>query len=151
MTERADAATSLAQVPIFARLNPDVLEALAEQTTDREFDVGDKIAEQGATNDGLLVVVEGEMEVHRGDRLFKVLGPGDYVGDMSLIDGEPHMVNVVATKAGHGVFLSGGQFRVAVKHHPDVAMEVMRVLVARIRETVGWLEEAEKARVADDS
>lgn len=145
MTDTSQAAESLAQVPIFARLAPEVLTALAEQTEDRTFVEGDVVAERGAPNDGLLVVVEGEMEARRGDRLLKVLGPGDYVGDMSLIDGEPHSVDVTATKDGRGVFLSGGQFRVVIKHQPDAAMSVMEVLVARIRETLTWLDETNQA------
>lgn len=144
LTERADAARYLSQVPIFARLDDDILEALADQSVDRDFKRGDRVAEQGAPNDGLLVIVDGELEVFRGERLFNILGPGDYVGDMSLLDGEPHMVDVIATKDGHGVFLAGHQFQAAVRHHPKVAMEVIKVLVARIRETVGWLEEAEE-------
>lgn len=88
-------------------------------------------------------MIDGEMEVRRGSRLFKVLGPGDYVGDMSLLDGAPHMVDVVATKPGQGLFLAGYQFQVVLKNYPEVSMEIIRVLVARIRETVGWLEEVE--------
>lgn len=144
MTNTSDAAGSLAQVPIFAQLAPEVLEALAEQTEDRTFVRGDLIAERGASNEGLLVVVEGEMEVRRGERLLKVLGPGDYVGDISLIDGGPHSVDVTATTDGRGVFLSGGQFRVAIKHQPEAAMSVMEVLVARLRETLVWLDEADR-------
>lgn len=147
MSERTEAAEYLSRVPMFARLDNEILEALAEQSVRRAFGQGDQVAKQGVANDGLLVIVEGAMEVHRRSRLFKVLGPGDYVGDMSLLDGEPHMVDVVATKAGYGVFLAGHQFQAAVKHHPQVALEVIKVLVARVRETVGWLEEAEdKAR-----
>lgn len=143
MTETPGTADSLRRVPLFARLDPEVLEALAEHTTERAYSVGDKIAEQGAPNDGLLVLTEGEMEVHRGGRLFKVLGPGDYVGDMSLLDGSPHMADVIATKPGRGLHLAGYQFQVVLKNHPEVATEIIKVLVARIRETVDWLEEAE--------
>jgi CRP-like cAMP-binding protein len=149
MSERTEAAEYLSRVPMFARLDDEILEALAEQSVRRSFGSGDQVAQQGVANDGLLVIVEGAMEVHRGSRLFKVLGPGDYVGDMSLLDGEPHMVDVVATKGGHGVFLAGHQFQAAVKHHPQVALEVIKVLVARVRETVGWLEEAEEKAHGD--
>ena len=144
MGGRTKAAEHLSQVPMFARLDDEILEALADQSVERDFSSGDQVAELGAPNDGLLVIVDGELEVYRGSRLFSVLGPGDYVGDMSLLDGEPHMVDVFATKSGHGVFLAGHQFQAAVRHHPDVAMEIIKVLVARIRETVAWLEEAEE-------
>jgi CRP-like cAMP-binding protein len=149
MTGRTQAVEYLSQVPMFSRLDDEILNALAEQSIDRTFSSGDQVAVQGAPNEGLLVIVDGELEVHRGDRLFKVLGPGDYVGDMSLLDGEPHMVDVVATKDGHGVFLAGHQFQAAVRHHPEVALEIIKVLVARVRETVGWLEEAEAAAGRD--
>lgn len=135
-------AAALQQVPLFARLEPEVLDALADHTTERQFHPGETIATEGSPNDGLLLLVEGEMEARRGDRLFKVLGPGDYVGDMSLLDGAPHMVDVVATQPGQGLFLADYQFQVVLKNHPEVAMEIIRVLVARIREAVGWLEES---------
>lgn len=146
LTDVAAVSDALRLVPLFARLEPEVLGALADHTTERRFESGDSIARQGSPNDGLLLVVEGEMEVRRGDRLFRVLGPGDYVGDMSLLDGAPHMVDVVATTPGVGLFLAGYQFQVVVKNHPEVAREIIKVLVARIRETVGWLEEAEAER-----
>ena len=143
MTNMTSVPEALRQVPLFSRLAPEVLEAMAEHTSERKFDSGDVIAAEGAPNDGLLLLVEGELEARRGDRLFKVLGQGDYVGDMSLLDGAPHMVDVVATKPGRGLFLADYQFHVVLKNYPEVAMEIIRVLVARIRETVGWLEEAE--------
>ncbi len=146
MSDASSIAAALRQVPLFARLAPEVLDALADHTIEKQFQSGDTIATEGSPNDGLLLLVEGEMEVRRGDRLFKVLGPGDYVGDMSLLDGAPHMVDVVATRPGQGLFLAGYQFQVVLKNHPEVAMEIIRVLVARIRETVGWLEEAEAGR-----
>lgn len=145
MTDATSVAESLQQVPLFTRLAPEVLDALADHTTERQFESGDVIATEGTPNDGLLLLVEGELEARRGDRLFKILGPGDYVGDMSLLDGAPHMVDVVATKPGQGLFLADYQFHVVLKNYPEVAMEIIRVLVARIRETVGWLEEAEAA------
>lgn len=145
MLDPVETTESLRRVPLFARLEPEVLEALAEHSIERRFETGEVIAKQGSQNDGLFLLVEGELEVHRGDRLFRVLGPGDYVGDMSLLDGAPHMVDVVATTSGVGLFLAGYQFQVVLKNYPDVAVEIIRVLVARIRETVGWLEEAEAA------
>lgn len=142
------ASETLSQVDLFVGCAPEVLEALAEQTVDRDWDAGEKVAELGQPNDGLLVIAEGDLEVRRGARVFKLLGPGDFVGDMSLIDGAPHSVDVIALTPGHGVFLNGGQFRVAIKHYPDAAMAVMQVLVGRIRETMALLEEADSSNGA---
>ena len=137
------AAAQLANVPYFAKLRPEILEALAEHTEEWVFAAGDKLATRGEPNDGLRVMVEGEGEVYRHGRLFKVIGPGDPIGDMSLLDGEPHSVDVTATAPGYGVFLADFQFQVVAKNHPEVAMEIIKVLMERLRETMGWLEEAE--------
>ena len=150
MTDRAEAAADLAQVPIFARLDSDVLEAMADQSVDREFAAGDILAENGAPNDGLLVLIDGEVEVTRHGRPLTVLGPGGFIGDLSLLDGEPHMVDAVAAKSGRGVFLAGHQFRVVVKHYPEVSGAFILVLVSRIREIVQQWEDRELQQRADD-
>lgn len=139
------ATEALSRVDLFTGFSADVLAALADQTSDRAWDAGELVAEQGSPNDGLLVISEGSLEVRRGSRVLKVLESGDWVGDMSLIDGGPHSVDVKALTPGRGVFLDGGQFRVAIKHYPDAAMSIMKVLVARIRETLMWLDEADSA------
>ena len=125
MTDKLTASAALAAVPMFSRLSPEVLDALADQTEGRTFGVDDVVATEGAPNDGLLVLTSGVMEVRRGDRLIKVLGPGDSVGYLSLIDGGPHSVDVIVTEGGKGVFLDGAQFRVVIKNQPDVAISVM--------------------------
>jgi len=144
MTDQHTASAALAAVPIFGRLSPQVLSSLAQQTEERTYAVGDVVATRGEPNDGLLVLVSGAMEVRRGDRVLKELGPGDYVGDISLIDGGPHSVDVNVTEGGMGVFLAGAQFRVVVKHQPEAAIGVMEVLVARLRETLEWLDAADQ-------
>jgi len=144
MTDKLTASAALAAVPMFSRLSPEVLDALADQTEGRTFGVDDVVATEGAPNDGLLVLTSGVMEVRRGDRLIKVLGPGDSVGYLSLIDGGPHSVDVTVTEGGKGVFLAGAQFRVVIKNQPDVAISVMEVLASHLRETLGWLNAADQ-------
>lgn len=145
MTDEIAASAALATVPLFGRLAAEVLDALAGQTEERSFGVGDVVAKQGAPNEGLLVLTDGAMEVRRGDRLIKVLGPGDSVGYLSLIDGGPHSVDVTVTEDGTGVFLAGAQFRVVLKNQPEVAIAMMETLVSHLRETLGWLDAADRS------
>lgn len=145
MTDKLTVSAALAAVPMFSQLSPEVLDALADQTEERTFEVDDVVATAGAPNDGLLVLTSGVMEVVRGDRLIKVLGPGDSVGYLSLIDGGPHSVDVTVTESGNGVFLAGKQFRVVVKNQPEVAITMMEVLASHLRETLDWLDTAEQA------
>jgi CRP-like cAMP-binding protein len=124
---------------------------MAEQSVDRQFAVGDSIAVNGAPNDGLLVIVEGEVEVTRHGRHLSSLASGDFVGDLSLLDGEPHMVDAVANTPVNGVFLAGHQFRVVVKNYPEVSEAFVLVLVARIREIVQQWEDREQQQASGDS
>lgn len=87
---------------MFARLSSEVLDALADQSEDRAFAAGMSWLERAPPNDGLLVLTSGAMEVQRGDKLIKVLGPGDSVGYLSLIDGGPHSVEVTVSEGGRG-------------------------------------------------
>lgn len=145
MTHKIAASVALATVPLFGRLSAEVLDVLADHTENRSFGVGDVVAKQGALNDGLLILADGAMEVRRGDRLIKVLGPGDSVGYLSLIDGGPHSVDVTVTEEGTGVFLDGAQFRVVLKNQPEVAIAMMETLVSHLRETLGWLDAADQS------
>ena len=146
MTAAPETIEYLSRVALFARLEEDSLEALAALSEVRTYDAGELIVERDTPNDGLIVVVEGELEARRGDRVINQLGPGDWIGDMSLIDGQPHSVDVFAITAVEALFLAGEQFRVVVKHDPEVAMCVMEVLVARLRETLDWLDAADEAK-----
>lgn len=146
MTASTETIDYLAKVPLFARLGDDSLEALAALSEIRTYRASERVVERGTPNDGLIVVIEGELEARRGDRKVNQLGPGDWIGDMSLIDGEPHSVDVFALTEIQALFMAGEQFRVVIKHDPEVAMCIMEVLVSRIRETLSWLDEAEQAK-----
>lgn len=69
MSAITSAVEALAQVPLFARVSDEVLTALAKQTEDRTFAGGSVVAEQGDPNDGLLVIVEGELVVRLRETL----------------------------------------------------------------------------------
>ena len=141
-------AALLRNVPYFASLDDELLESIAEQAVVEDFGADDVIIEAGTPGEGLGVLVEGEVQAHRGERKFKDLATGDYMGDMSLLDGAPHAATFSAKTDGRWIIVSPAQFRAAVMHHPAVGQAVIDVLMERLRETLRWLEEADSENAA---
>src|SRR3954449_12623403 len=86
----------LKKVPIFAVLDRKELTKLARDAHDVSFPAGTNLSEQGNLGITFFVVAEGALEVSVQGRPVRTLGPGDYFGEMSLIDKETRSASVVA-------------------------------------------------------
>lgn len=123
---------TLRRVDLFSRLDDELLEVVAVSSRLEPFDVGDRLVAQGAAADGVWVVVEGTLEgLRHGERKVS-LGPGALVGDLSTLSGEPHALEIIATSRGERLVLGIDEFRASVRHRPEVAWEMIRVLIDRI-------------------
>lgn len=127
-----DVKAALKQVDLFAGLNDEQLDAVAASSAVEDFQAGDQLVRQGAEPDGAWIILDGEVKLLRNSEVVAEYGPGRMVGDLSLLSGAPHSVDAVAMTNGARVVLGVGPFRAAVRHHPDVAFELIRVLVDRI-------------------
>ncbi|WP_406047826.1 cyclic nucleotide-binding domain-containing protein [Kribbella sp. NBC_00889] len=124
----------LAKIDLFQGLSQDTLSDLMARGTTLTIPAGQHAVEQGADDAGLQVVLEGsaEVTVHGTDRA--PLGPGDYFGEISLVDGLPRSATVVAGPDGLTTFaLSSLAFAPVVKENSDVAEALLKALTARIR------------------
>jgi len=92
---------------------------------------GDRFIAAGHDNDHLWVVVTGQCEVRVGDQVIATLGPGDGVGEISLLEKKPASKDVVATRPTALLRLARDEFdRIAVKY-PELLAEVYKLLVER--------------------
>lgn len=132
MESKLDVKAALKQVDLFATLNDELLDAVAASSVVKSFEVGEQLVRQGADADGAWVILEGDVTLLRNSEAVAEYGPGKMVGDLSLLSGAPHSVDAIANTSGSRVILGAGPFRAAVRHHPDVAFELIRVLVERI-------------------
>ena len=139
---------TLSGVDLFAKLDDELLDAFAEASSVLTFQAGDRLVEQGDPAGAVWVIVEGEVEARRNSKPVAIFGPGDVGGDLSLLSGQPHSVDGIFTTAGRVVRLGSDEFRAAVRHHPEVAWEIIRVLVGRI---YGLLEAVQQARSQSSS
>lgn len=130
-------------VDLFAKLDEELLDAFAEASRLGTFEAGDMLVRQGDPAGAVWVLVEGEIEGRRDSRPVGIWGPGDVAGDLSLLSGQPHSLDGVAKTAGKAIRRGADEFRAAVRHHPEVAWEIIRVLVGRI---YGLMDAVQRAR-----
>lgn len=124
----------LAGVDLFAGLPDDVLGELVSHGVTLTARPGDMLVEQGSTQTGLQLVLEGSADVSVSGASRKALRPGDYFGEISLIDGAPRSATVTAGSSGLKTFaLSSLSFSPVLDSHPEIARVLLVALCARLR------------------
>ncbi len=126
------------RVPLFSTLTPAQAAALAEAVSKKRFKRGEVLVEQGKKCNALYIILVGRTRVLMTDKkgrevILATLSPGDYVGEMSLIDNEPHSATVVADQEVDVLVLGRDSFMSCLNENIEMAHSVMRVLVRRLR------------------
>jgi Cyclic nucleotide-binding domain len=132
----------LRRVPLFAELSPADLKHVGEVVSEHAFPAGAVVAEQGEPGDELYILVEGEISVvlaadGRSEVEVARRGIGDYVGEMSLVSGEPRMATLLCLTDVRALALDRKRFERILRERPDASLAMMRVLSSRLRESHG--------------
>lgn len=125
----------LARVPIFTDLSQRQLRRVLRSTEEYTYSDGATFVKEGSRTHQLFVVLEGTARVLRRGRTVARLQPGDFFGDISLIDGLPRTATVEAEGTVRCLVLLRSDFERIITDAPQVASAVMRALARRIRET----------------
>lgn len=123
----------LKTVPLFSGCSTRELASLSRFLKVVNFPAGRAIVKQGDTGIGLHVLLEGETRVVVGDRTRQRLGPGEFFGEVSLLDRDPRTATVVAETPVRTLYLSVWNFRAALKEEPSMAVKMLEELARRIR------------------
>jgi CRP-like cAMP-binding protein len=99
----------------------------------RSYKAGDVIFQEGDPAEELFIVKSGKVEIRLGNRLLDTLGDMSIFGEMALIDHGPRSATAVAATDSMLVPVSEKQFLLMVSRTPYFALNVMRVLVKRLR------------------
>ncbi len=94
---------------------------------------GDVLFREGDPGDVMYAVVEGEVALTRGGSVLETLGPGSILGEMALIDSDVRSATASARTAARVVRVDERHFTYLVHEHPTFALQVMRVMAARLR------------------
>ena len=130
--------TVLKSVPLFGSFPEDQLRALSAMVTRRLATRGTAIMHEGDPTDSLYIVMSGRLKVMMGEAdgkevILGIIGPGEFFGEMGLIDDNPRSATVIAIEPCELLAVSKRAFKKCLSENLSLAMAVMRVLVQRLR------------------
>jgi hypothetical protein len=124
---------ALRRIPLFAALAPADLQRVAEIAQEHTHPDGDVIAAEGELDEEMHLLLDGTVRVVRADgETIARRGPGEVVGEMSVITRGPHAATVIAEGDVRTLHIGHQQFEAMVHERPDIALAVMRVLAERL-------------------
>jgi CRP-like cAMP-binding protein len=137
-------AKQLEQTDLFAGLSKRALHRVEHDGEVKSFAAGAFVTAEGTPVSGFAafspagayfhLVLSGSGEVQHDGTTIATVGPGDYFGELSLIDGQPRSADVVAGPDGLTTFeLDKWKFEALLEEHPEVAIPMLKVLTARLR------------------
>lgn len=134
MPESSSEMTYLMQVPIFKDLPARSLESVARSMMERIYEPGATIVRQGDPGLGFFLITEGRVEVSHDGHRIRELGPGEFFGEMALMEERPRSATVTARERTRCLQLVRWDFRALLKENPDLAVKMLEVVVQRLRE-----------------
>ena len=129
----------LKAVPLFSSFPEEQLRMLAQVVTRRSAARSSTVLAAGDLTDSLYIVLSGRLKVMMSDAegkevILSILGPGEFFGEMGLIDDSPRSASVVAIEACELLSIAKRDFKKCLAENFEMAMAVMRGLVRRLRE-----------------
>jgi CRP-like cAMP-binding protein len=123
-----------AQVSLFSMLPKKELARLAREAHDRTFPAGAVLTaeEEGGTTFGVIVAGRAAVSVH--GQLARTLGPGDFFGEMALIDHSYRSATVTAETELRCLLFVAWTFRPFAMQHPETAWALLETMVQRVRD-----------------
>ena len=123
----------LAGCPLFVGIDGAELHHLAERAAQVDFPAGHVIARQGEIGTGFFVVIEGRVKVVRDGQTIAALGPGEFFGELSVLDRMPRTAMVTAEVATTCLALASWDFDAALLEQPKLALAILRGVAQRLR------------------
>jgi len=124
----------LQRVPLFAEFERGDLERLSRSFKERTFEAGHKVAEEGRGGAGFFVIESGEATVTVRGEERATLGPGDYFGEIALIDDGARSATITADSDLRCYGLTSWEFRPLVESNASIAWKLLETLAKRLRE-----------------
>ena len=130
----ASAQSFLREVPLFADLPRRHLQRIAREADEQVFTSGETIVQEGMLGETMFVVLEGQGKVVRGRRKVAEVFPGDFFGELSLIDGGPRSASVVAETPMRVLRVFRRTLTSLWREDPKLAIRILDGVTRRVRE-----------------
>ena len=131
---KRDKVDVLARLPLFENCSKKDLGQIASKTVEMERSAGTILTRSGRDGGLMFVILEGQAEVEKDGTVLGRLGPGDVIGELSLIDGHPRSANVRAVTDMKVLELAQDDFQSLVETSPTFVLGLLRALSLRIRD-----------------
>ena len=136
----------LANAPLFAGFGSAELKRLAKALYPRQYQAGEAILKEGEEAAGFYIVSSGQVEVVKDlggskETVLATLGPGDFFGETALLDGYPRTASIRGLEDGEVLVMTRWDFLAGLKSSPDMAVQILRTLARRLRQTDASLTE----------
>jgi len=124
----------LARVPLFEGLSKRQLAQISGLMTSVELSAGKVLARQGEIGREFVILHDGEVEVARDGKIIAVRGPGDYLGEIALLDARPRTATVTAKTDLTADVLSRAEFVTLLADAPELSSRIMATIARRLAE-----------------
>ena len=124
----------LAAVPMFQACSKRDLQTLGRRGDTATIDTGHVLVREGSRGNEVYVIIDGKVEVSRDGIAVAELGPGDYFGELAVLDPGLRDATVKATTPGEVYVLGRREFRALLTEVPDLAWKIMIGMARRLHE-----------------
>jgi CRP-like cAMP-binding protein len=133
MAVKTDPTESLRRVPLFAGLDRKELELLAKLTKEQRYEPGATIVKSGASGHGLYIIKEGNVSVIRDGQKVASMGPGQFFGEISVLDGGPRTADVKAETETVCLTLISWEIKPLLMDNAGISYKMLLEMVKRQR------------------
>jgi len=132
--ENEAAIAMLEKNPLWAGLDRKDLKAIVNVLEERKFETGDIILGKGEGGVGFYLIRDGSVEVKSDSKILAKLGPGQFFGEMAILDNQPRSADVVAAEPSRCFIISEWSFKALISQNPRIALKMLQELARRLRE-----------------
>lgn len=123
----------LRRVALFSGISGRALGMIADRAQEIEFPANRYIVRQGQVGTGFYMIVRGRVRVVRGREVLNRLGPGEFFGEVSVLDRAPRLAHVITEEPTTCLALASWDFTRLLERHPRITLAILREVVRRLR------------------
>ena len=123
----------LKHVPMFSACHDRSLKRIAALMDEVDLPAGKVVIQQGSIGQEFFVVVEGEVAIERDGQFMRTLGPGEFFGEISLIDDRPRSASATVTQPSRLLVAAHREFHDLMDENPGIRDQILTALAQRVR------------------
>lgn len=125
----------LKSIDLFRQIPGEDLVRVAQIAEEIAFDPKETLITEGELGDSMYLIVDGQVQVFKGERLIVDIGERECVGEMAILDSEPRSATVKALESVTALKIEREDFYDVMNEKPEIAQGIIKVLTRRLRET----------------